>query len=170
MLLHAVLAEDRSQMLSGDLRTRIRKYLEERRNDGPVTSEAAKAFASAIYESLVVADAFIPDPKGVMTPARIDKYVAENPPRTREQAIREVNAPPSPATRILGFVGLVQCPRCKGAGQLGEDDGGTLNSKYSCPLCFDSEQGVGTGNVTKRFTLEELHTALNEISLKHARR
>lgn len=56
---------------------------------------------------------------------------------------------------LSGFIGLVKCDACVGVGQT---DG------CSCIYCF------GTGKREKQFTLEDLHTALNDLSIEHARR
>ena len=56
---------------------------------------------------------------------------------------------------ILGFMGLVMCPKCHGSGHIIVPP----YDPYTCAEC------MGTGKIAKQFTLEELHNELNEISL-----
>ena len=61
---------------------------------------------------------------------------------------------------ILGFMGLVMCPKCHGSGHIIVPPYDPHSSVYTCIEC------MGTGKIAKQFTLEELHNELNEISLK----
>jgi hypothetical protein len=180
MLLHAVLEEDEkyvrvagadSGFLSRDLRARIKKYLEERKNDGPMTSESSQSLATALLECF-------PPLTVPFAPSELGKYAKENPPRTREQAIREINidrlnpvtAPASEHKHeeLLGIMGLVQCPNCKGAGKFTiPPHEAYAGETYSCVACLVN--GKITGKVMKQISIDELHAALNDISLKHAR-
>jgi hypothetical protein len=114
---------------------------------------------------------------------RIEKYLEEREddrPVTfsshAKQVFREVKALNNPVTAtptdhkyeaVLGFMGLVECPECKGTGTLTSSPAFSPAGSYSCMACIS--QGRSTGKVPRQFTLEELHKELNEISLKHSR-
>ena len=143
ILLRCVLEEDAIVgVLSSGLCERIKEYIEERKHDGPMTSESAAETVASAMDIFFLRS----------SPEQLDEYASRtNPSRTREQVVREVNA-----ASLSGFIGLVKCDACVGVGQ--------TDGCSKCFYCF------GTGKREKQFTLEDLHTALNDLSIEHARR